>query len=99
MRGLGLAGLLLIAGSAAAADTLRPPADSLPAPADTLPRQRQQVPVDTVGGDRLPAPADTLLPDSLAPGDSLAALPDTTRQKIRNRTPLFPEHIDPYTPL
>lgn len=45
---------------------------------------------------------DTLItPDAeRPPPDSAAAAPlDTTLQKLRERTPLFPEDIDPYTPL
>jgi outer membrane cobalamin receptor len=77
-------------------------ADSLAAGADTLrsprregrrPQAPPRVPADSLAGQ---AAVDSLagrLPDSLA------GLPDSTRQKIRERTPIFPDDIDPYTPL
>jgi hypothetical protein len=113
MRAVVLAVLLTVAGAAGllgqeAADTLAGQrADTLAAqPPDTLAAQ----PPDTLAAqppDTLAQQADTTAaqrPDSLAPGaggpppDSAAALPDTTLQKIRQRSPLFPEDVDPYTP-
>jgi hypothetical protein len=88
------------------ADSLAARRDSLavPAPVERRPpvRTPRRAPADSLGRR---AAADSLVrgtpADSLAArlADSLAALPDTTRQKIRERSPIFPEDVDPYAPL
>ncbi len=95
--------------AARAADSLAARrADSLAAGADSLgagrggqrpvPRAPRRLPADSLAGRAL---TDSLAPR--VPSDSLAAplagLPDTTQQKIRERSPLFPEDVDPYSPL
>jgi outer membrane cobalamin receptor len=66
-------------------------ADSAAAAADSA---RAAAGDTAAGAPETAAPADTP-----AVADTLAALPDTLRQRILARTPLFPEDVDPWTPV
>jgi outer membrane cobalamin receptor len=86
-----------------AADSLAVPGDSLRGMRRPAARQPRPAAADTLGRRRVQA--DSLAPktpaDSLSAhlADSIAGLPDTTQQKIRERSPIFPEDVDPYSPL
>ncbi len=84
--------------AARAADSLAAGADTLRAPRRAVPRPRAPRAPRPAAADTLPARARADSREARLP-DSLAGLPDSTLQKIRERTPLFPQDVDPYTPL
>ncbi|MBA2563875.1 MAG: TonB-dependent receptor plug domain-containing protein, partial [Gemmatimonadetes bacterium] len=92
------AGLLLVLGGAGIAGASAEPLRAQePDSVEAAPGAGQ--PADTV------AAADSARPGVDDPGgvravpDSLQGLPDSTLAKIRARTPLFPEDVDPYTAI